>query len=254
MSRRVVGWAAISLFNATLLLAQPPRPREDGPRREDGPPREHAGPHEPGRDRPEPGRGRPEPRGHHPFMPLIDALDKDRDHILSPEELRTATESLSALDRDRDGRLTPDEFGPREGRPREGGPREGGPREGGPREGGPREGGPRGPRGEAFDGPPPHRGPGARPGFGQPGPGGPDRPPMPNPERFVDHAMQFDADGDKKLDREELIKFAQSMPHHGPGDMAPGRPDRPRDEGERDRDRREESPRDRKQADRPDQE
>jgi hypothetical protein len=39
-------------------------------------------------------------------------------------------------------------------------------------------------------------------------PGGQRRGP-PSPERFVEHAMEFDADGDGKLDRSELTKFAE---------------------------------------------
>ena len=42
------------------------------------------------------------------------------------------------------------------------------------------------------------------------GPGGQRRGP-PSPERFVEHAMEFDADGDGKLDRSELTKFAEEM-------------------------------------------
>jgi hypothetical protein len=73
----------------------------------------------------------------------------------------------------REGRGGP--RGPREGRAGPGGVREGRPGPGGPREG---------------------RG----------GPGGP-----PSPERFVEHAMKFDADGDGKLDRGELTKFAEEI-------------------------------------------
>lgn len=52
-------------------------------------------------------------------------------------------------------------------------------------------------------------GPGSREGRGGPGGAGPGGPP--SPERFVEHAMKFDADGDGKLDREELIKFAEEI-------------------------------------------
>ena len=64
------------------------------------------------------------------------------------------------------------------------------------------------------------------------GPGGQRRGP-PSPERFVEHAMEFDADGDGKLDRSELEKFAAGMmermrggPGGGPGRGGPGRPER----------------------------
>lgn len=82
-----------------------------------------------------------------------------------------------------------------EGAPERGGSfeRPGGVREGqGP--GGPREG---------------RSGPGSREGRMGPGGGGPGGPP--SPERFVEHAMKFDADGDGKLDREELTKFAEEI-------------------------------------------
>lgn len=41
-------------------------------------------------------------------------------------------------------------------------------------------------------------------------PGGQRRGP-PSPERFVEHAMSFDSDGDGKLDRGELTKFAEEI-------------------------------------------
>jgi hypothetical protein len=66
---------------------------------------------------------------------------------------------------------------------------------------------------------------------------------------MVEHAMHFDADGDGKLNRDELMKFAQDFARHappprdgrGPGrgpddegpsgpprdDNPPGRPERP---------------------------
>ena len=55
-----------------------------------------------------------------------------------------------------------------------------------------------------------------------------------NPERFADEALAFDADGDGKLDRAELIKFAQSRPTRPfpggpPGPGGPGGPGRPGD-------------------------
>ena len=53
-----------------------------------------------------------------------------------------------------------------------------------------------------------------RGGPGQAG-GGPD------PKRMVDHAMDFDTDGDGKLSRTELLAFAESMPAPG-GPGGPG--------------------------------
>ena len=90
----------------------------------------------------------------------------------------------------------------------EGTPDRGGTAEG---PGGSREGrGPGGPR----DG---RAGPGPREGRMGPGGGGPGGPP--SPERFVEHAMKFDADGDGKLDRGELTKFAEEIQRMrgGPG-------------------------------------
>ena len=93
----------------------------------------------------------------------------------------------------------------------EGPPDRGGTAEG---PGGSREGrGPGGPReGRA--------GPGSREGRMGPGGGGPGGPP--SPERFVEHAMKFDADGDGKLDRGELTKFAAEIQRMRGGPGGPG--------------------------------
>jgi len=132
--------------------------------------------------------------------PLVAALDTDGDHVISEEELRNATASLLTLDKNKDGKLSDDETRPPrpEGRGPEG----------------------RGPEGRGPEG----RGPEGR------GPVGP-----PNPERFVEDAMRFDADGNGMLDKAELTKFAEEMgnrqgrpPEGGPGrggpngDRAPG--------------------------------
>lgn len=67
------------------------------------------------------------------------------------------------------------------------------------------------------------------------GPGGERRGP-PSPEQFVERAMSFDADGDGKLDRSELTKFAEEMQARrmrgGPGGP-PGGPDGQRGSGPR---------------------
>ena len=94
--------------------------------------------------------------------------------------------------------------------------------------------GDRGPEGRGPEG----RGPEGRE------PGGPDGPPPPNSERFVEDAMEFDADKDGKLSKDELKKFAEEMgrrrgnppPRRGGPDGPPGgdrpgageRPERPR--------------------------
>lgn len=56
----------------------------------------------------------------------------------------------------------------------------------------------------------------------QGGPGGQRHGP-PSPERMVEHAMTFDADGDGKLDRAELTKFAEEL-HSMRGRGGPGGP------------------------------
>ena len=156
------------------------------------------------------------------------ALDVNGDHELDADEIRNAAASLAKADRNGDGRIDHEEFRPPPPPRRDEGfrgpppPREGPP---------PREDGP--PR----EGPPFRDGDGPR----QPGP-----PPEggPSPERFVERALSFDADGDGKLDRAELEKFAVEVmqrmrggpgPGRGPGDgQRPGlreggdRPERPR--------------------------
>ena len=178
MKKFLLASAVLALLgvSATLtVLAQPPQEeRPQGGERPDGPPPE--GERGPG------GRGEP---GRPPMPnPLVAALDKDGDREISAEELLAATASLLTLDKNIDGKLTDDEMRPP--RPDGGFPNDG------------FEGRGHGPEGEG----PPGRGRG-------PGAGGPMGPP--NPERLVEHAMHFDADGDGKLDREELTKFAQEF-------------------------------------------
>lgn len=146
------------------------------------------------------GRGGPQGRprggfgGGRPPMPIIDALDTNRDHVISADEINAASAALLTLDRNRDGKLTENEYGP----------------DGGGR------GGPGGPGG------PPQR--------GRAPAGRDDGPPPPDPERMVDHALEFDADEDGKLSREELSKFAEDFAAHRPG---PGGPPRDGDGPER---------------------
>jgi hypothetical protein len=45
-------------------------------------------------------------------MPVIEALDVDRNHVISADELKNATSALLTLDKNRDGQLTENEFGP----------------------------------------------------------------------------------------------------------------------------------------------
>jgi len=216
--------AAAATTVSLSVFAQPPAEE----RLEDGPPRQEGGPGENG-----------PPRPPHPIM---DALDKNGDREISEDEIANAVVALKTLDKNGDGKLTDDEIRP----PRhEGGP-DRPPRGDRP----PGEDGPRGegrpPRGE---GRPPRDGEGrpSRDGEGPPGrePGQPGRPMgPPNPKRFVEDALRFDADKDGKLDKAELLKFATEMgnrqgrppgPDGGRGQGRPpgGRPpgDRPRGDG-----------------------
>ena len=168
---------------------------------------------------------RPENGGDHHHPPhdqLREALDADHDHQLSAEEIKNATAAILSLDTNNDGMLTDDEFRPPMPR---GGPEGRGPEGRGP------EG--RGPEGRGPEG----RGPEGRGPEGRGAPGGP-----PSPERLVERAMTFDTDGDGKLDKNELTKFAEEMmsrmrpggpPREGrsgpPGNSGSGeRPERPR--------------------------
>lgn len=191
--------------------------------------------------------------------PLRRALDTNGDHELDKDEIAKAAESLAKLDTDSDGRISREELFPRppEFQPRGPGEREraGPPGQFGGFRGPPREGEtgpPPPPPGESREGPPPRGGEGFRPPGAPPGEG-------PSPERFVERAMSFDGDGDGKLDKAELGKFAEAMmgrmrpggegfrrePPPRPGPVAPGgdagrgeRPRRPEGEGRPERPRR----------------
>lgn len=252
MKKILLASAVMALLGVTVtmnVLAQPPagEGRPDGP-----PPRGEGGPN----DRPRPPH------------PVMDALDKDHNGEISEEEINNSVAALKSLDKNSDGKLTDDEIRPprpeggpgRDGERRPDGPPRGDgeprgdrpPRDGEgrpPRDGegrGPRDGEGRPPGGRDQDR-------GREPGRGEGPPGGPQGRPMgpPNPERFVEDAMRFDADADGKLSKEELIKFATEMGNRQgrppgpdgrgprpdgdrpPGDRPPG--DRPRGEGEGDR-------------------
>lgn len=186
--------------------AQPPDGEFDAPPRREGPPPDR----------------RPPP----PPDPLREALDANHDHELDADEIKNAAAAVARIDADGDGRVDERELMPPPPPPPRG-------FEGRP---------PRGRRGP--DGPPPseagERGPAERPGFRPPEPG--DRP---SPERFVARAMAFDADGDGKLDRSELEKWAGEM-FRMRGDPEAGRrgPPRPRADREQEGDRGRDRPRD----------
>ncbi|MCE9632423.1 MAG: hypothetical protein K8S94_17165 [Planctomycetia bacterium] len=198
-----------SVVTVTLLGAAFATALAQPPEGRDGPPR--------------PGRG----------DGLRDALDTNGDHELDADEIKNASASLAKADKNGDGKIDRDEFRP------------------------PMPPIPHG--GEGFRGPPPPpdgesearpgRGRGLR-GEGRPpreGGGGGEGPPRaggPSPERFVERALTFDADGDGKLDKGELEKFAGEMaermrsamanrdgagPRRRPeGSEGEGRPERPR--------------------------
>jgi len=144
-----------------------------------------------------------------PHDPLRAALDADGDHALSGDEIKNAAAAVATLDRNADGRIDNDEFRP---------PRP-------PRRGPPDAEGPEGRRPPRDGAGPPRR---ERPEGGPRAGGG-------SPERFIERAMSFDADGDGKLDRAELEKFAGEMQQRLRGGRGPGgppeggeRPERPR--------------------------
>ncbi len=129
---------------------------------------------------------------------LRDALDTNGDHELDADEIKNAAANLAKADRNNDGKIDHEEFRPPL---------------------------PPIPRGEGgFRGPPPSRDGGSDGGPVRDGAarreGGPRPEGGPSPERFVERAMSFDADGDGKLDRTEMEKFAGEMMQRLRGGMA----------------------------------
>lgn len=199
MKRLFLMSLSLCVLSCGVSLAQPPGGREGRPPR-DGAPRD----------------GRPRENAPPPHNRLMDALDQDRDHVISAEEIKSAIASLLKLDRNGDGKLTEDEFRPEHPGVGETGPGRP-PREavGRPRDSAPREG---------REGPPEGRGPGG-PG-GPSGPGGPGAGGPPDPASFVEHILEFDLNKDGLMSKEELMKFAeQGMRRGGPG--GPGGGNRP---------------------------
>ena len=156
-------------------------------------------------------------------FPVMKALDADGDGNLSEKEIKKAAAALKKLDKDKDGVVSAEELMPNFG---------GGPGGAGPFGG---QGGFGGPGGFGPGGPPAGPGGAGRPsGPGGPGGGFPFSPPK--PEEVVDRVMEFDADKDGKLSKEELTKWAEQFGRGfgggrgrrdgGEGDQ-PRRPQRP---------------------------
>lgn len=128
------------------------------------------------------------------FLPVLIALDADKNGELSEKELNNATAALKKLDKNGDGKLTEDEIRPE--RPPGGrGGRGGFGDRGGDMRGG--QGGFGGRGGEQGRG-----------GFG--GPGG-DRGGRPDPAQMVERLMAFDKNGDGKLGKDELSERMASI-------------------------------------------
>ena len=155
------------------------------------------------------------------FIQRLMSFDDNKDGQLSKEELPERMQRiLERHDRDENGKLDRNELqnmaaeaSRRAGRGSFGGRERGGfgGRPGGREEGrgfGPPDGERRGPRG--FDAPEGGRGFG-RPEEGRRGPGGRFGGGPPDPEQFVERALEFDANKDGKLDRDELRKLAEGM-------------------------------------------
>ncbi len=134
--------------------------------------------------------------------PLRRALDANRDFQLDADEIAAAPAAIKTLDTNGDGKLDREELRPPMGPPRR--------------------------EGEAPERP--QRREGLRPEGGGAG----DRP---GPERFLQRAKEFDADGDGKLDEGELRSLAEAMSERmraGRGAGGPGGAEGPpRDGGER---------------------
>lgn len=148
------------------------------------------------------------PRGMFAMLPLMRALDTDKDGVISAEEIEKASESLKAIDSNKDGKLDMAELRPQ------------------PPEGA--DGGRFGLRGGPGDRGPEGRGPGMQPGKsprdgdrpegGRPegdrprpeGRGG-DREGAPSPEAMVKRMMETrDADGNGTLSKSELPEPMQA--------------------------------------------
>ena len=100
-----------------------PRPQGGGPDDQRGGPRPQGGGPDDQRGGPRPQGGGPDdqrggPRGQGVVMPIIAAIDLNKDGILDNTEIEQARQSLKKLDTNGDGKITPDEYrGQRRGGP-----------------------------------------------------------------------------------------------------------------------------------------
>jgi len=124
------------------------------------------------------------------FLPVLIALDADKNGEISSKEMANAAAALKTLDKNGDGKLTEEEVRPE--RPPGG--------RGGPGGGGGRGGDMRGGQGGEQQG---------RGGFG--GRGGEQGGGRPDPAEMVERLMAFDKNGDGKLAKDELSERMQGM-------------------------------------------
>jgi len=196
----------LAVCATTIVTAAPPKEGDQGDRPEQRD-RDRGGRERGDRDGGPPRDGRGGPGGRPDFMkmlPIIVALDANKDGEISKEEIKNASAALQKLDKDKNGKLTEDELRPNFGR--RGGDRRGpgGPegRDGdrrGPGEPGRRDGDRRGPE-EA----------GNRDGDRR-GPGGPGNREGFSVDSFIEKVMSNDKNKDGKLTKDELPERMQSM-------------------------------------------
>ncbi|HEX3726490.1 MAG TPA: hypothetical protein VHV08_09625 [Pirellulales bacterium] len=98
MNRRMWPWNLLIVAVAAVAMAQPPDNPGDFAPRGNGPPGGAGGDFRP------------------PPNPLVEALDTDHDLEISAEEIKRAPKSLLALDKNKDHKLTEDELRPSTGR------------------------------------------------------------------------------------------------------------------------------------------
>jgi hypothetical protein len=169
----------LAVCATTLVTAAPPKEDDRGDR-----------PEQRDRDGRPPREGRGGPGGRPDFimmLPIMMALDANKDGEISKAEMENASAALQKLDKDKNGKLTEDELRPNFGRRGDDrrGPGEPGRRDGDRR--GPDEAGNR--RGPG--------GPGNREGF--------------SVDSFIEKVMSNDKNKDGKLTKEELPERMQPM-------------------------------------------